>query len=138
MPFTGECRPIADSLYMDLKKQRIVEARQPTRLVQQLDRAVVQGRPQLTTRVEAETKRKNDQKKSREDRDKVQDMLFTAFEKHQYYYLKDLEKITKQPVGYLKDILKEIAVFNSRMPHKNMWELKSQYRHYKPDQTNEN
>lgn len=134
----GECRPIADSLYMDLKKQRIVEARQPTRLVQQLDKAVVNYKPLVSNRAEAETKRKNDQKKSREDRDKVQDMLFTAFENHQYYYLKDLEKITKQPVSYLKDILREIAIFNSKMPHKNQWELKAQFRHYKPDQPNEN
>ena len=128
----GECRPIADSRYMDLKKQRIVEARQPTRLVQQLDRAVVnKPRLQTTVRAESETRRKNDQKRSREDKDKVMDMLFTAFEKHQYYYVKDLEKLTKQPIGYLKDILKEIAQVNNRNPHKNMWELKPEYRHYK-------
>lgn len=127
----GECRPIADSRYMDLKKQRIVEARQPTRLVQQLDKAVV-NKIKSIVRPEAETRRKNDQKKSREDKDKVLDMLFAAFEKHQYYYLRDLEKITKQPISYLKDILREIAVHNTKNPHKNMWELKAEYRHYKP------
>lgn len=126
----GECRPIADSLYMDLKKQRIVEARLPARLVKQLDKAVVNYKPMVTTRVETESKRKNEQKKSREDKDKVMDMLFTAFEKHQYYLLKDLEKITKQPISYLKDILKEIAFFNQKMPYKNMWSLKSEYAHY--------
>lgn len=133
----GECRPIADSRYMDLKKQRIVEARQPTRLVQQLDKAVVNYKPLVTTRVEAETKRKNDQKKSREDKDKVMDMLFTAFEKHQYYYLRDLEKLTNQPISYLKEILKEIAFHNKNNPHKNMWELKPEFRHYKTDNTKE-
>ena len=128
----GECRPIADARYMDLKKQRIVEARQPTRLVQQLDKAVVnKPRLQTTVRAEAETRRKNDQKRSREDKDKVMDMLFTAFEKHQYYYLRDLEKLTKQPISHLKDILREIAVHNTKNPHKNMWELKPEYRHYK-------
>lgn len=54
-------------------------------------------------------------------------MLFKAFEKHQYYYLKDLEKITKQPVGYLKDILRDIAVFNSKAPNKNMWQVNFEY-----------
>jgi transcription initiation factor TFIIF subunit beta len=122
---------------MDLKKQRIIEARQPTRLVQQLEKAVVNYKPVVTQRAETETRRKNDQKKSREDKDKVLDMLFTAFEKHQYYYLKDLEKITNQPIGYLKDILREIAVFNVKSPFKNMWELKSEYRHYNKQSTND-
>lgn len=133
----GECRPIADSLYMDLKKQRIVEARQPNRDVKRLDNPVVNYRPLTSTRVEAESKRKNDQKKSREDKDKVLDMLFTAFEKHQYYYLKDLERITKQPISYLKDILKEIAVFNQKSPYKNMWQLKNEYSHYKKSSADE-
>lgn len=43
--------------------------------------------------------RKQDEgKKSRDDRDKVQEMLFAAFEKHQYYNIKDLQKITSQPI----------------------------------------
>ena len=37
-------------------------------------------------------------KKMREDKDVVQNALFNAFEKHQYYNIKDLERITKQPV----------------------------------------
>lgn len=34
----------------------------------------------------------------RDDKDTVQNSLFVAFEKHQYYNIKDLERITKQPV----------------------------------------
>ncbi len=33
----------------------------------------------------------------RKDKDKVLDMLFNAFAKHQYYSIKDLERITQQP-----------------------------------------
>jgi len=43
-------------------------------------------------------KKKAEGRKARDDKDKVMDMLFAAFEKHQYYNIKDLEKITKQPV----------------------------------------
>ena len=32
---------------------------------------------------------------------------------------------------YLKEILKEICMYNMRAPHKNMWELKPEFRHYK-------
>lgn len=34
----------------------------------------------------------------RDNKDAVLDMLFAAFEKHQYYNIKDLVKITKQPI----------------------------------------
>ncbi|KAJ8310405.1 hypothetical protein KUTeg_012270 [Tegillarca granosa] len=32
---------------------------------------------------------------------------------------------------YLKEILKEICIYNMKAPHRNMWELKPEYRHYK-------
>ena len=31
---------------------------------------------------------------------------------------------------YLKEILKEICNYNAKNPHKNMWELKPEFRHY--------
>lgn len=40
----------------------------------------------------------NEGKKMRDDKEIVQNTLFTAFEKHQYYNIKDLERLTKQPV----------------------------------------
>lgn len=48
--------------------------------------------------IEFEEKKKSEGKKARDDKDKVMDMLFAAFEKHQYYNIKDLVKITNQPV----------------------------------------
>lgn len=65
------------------------------------------------------------------DKSQVLDMLFNAFEKHQYYNIKDLVKFTNQPISYLKEILKEVCEYNMKNPHKNMWELKKEYRHYK-------
>ena len=102
----------------------------------------------------------------RDDVDAVQDMLFAAFEKHQYYNIRDLVKITRQPIVsfsfssttfnsnrisslfftgdcinttinkpqvYLKEILNEVCNYNLKNPHRNMWELKPEYRHYKDD-----
>ncbi|OWJ99310.1 hypothetical protein Celaphus_00009884, partial [Cervus elaphus hippelaphus] len=68
---------------------------------------------------------KPDFQKSRKDQGK----LVSAFEKHQYYNRKDLVDITKQPVLYLKEILKEIGIQNVKGIHKNTWELKPEYRH---------
>ncbi|RWR98953.1 transcription initiation factor IIF: small subunit-like protein [Dinothrombium tinctorium] len=128
----GECRPMGDNKYMALKKKTIVAARQPTKQVLQLDKAVVNYKPIAAHKadIEFEQRRKAEGKKSREDKDKVMDVLFAAFEKHQYYNIKDLERITKQPIPYLKEILKEICIYNAKNPHKNMWELKPEYRHY--------
>lgn len=58
------------------------------------------------------------------------DMLFHAFEKHQYYNIKDLVTLTNQPISYLKEILKEICEYSVKNPHKNTWHLKPEYRHY--------
>lgn len=83
--------------------------------------------------LQAEKTKKEETKRSRLDPDKVQELLFAAFEKHQYYNVKDLVRITQQPVVYLKEILNEICIYNMKAPHRNMWELKPEYRHYKGD-----
>jgi len=48
--------------------------------------------------IEYAEKKKAEGKKMRDDKDAVLDMLFAAFEKHQYYNIRDLVKITRQPI----------------------------------------
>ncbi|CAF89231.1 unnamed protein product, partial [Tetraodon nigroviridis] len=76
-----------------------------------------------------EKKKKSEGKMVRAERQAVLDMLFSAFEKHQHYNIKELVDITKQPVTYLKEILKEIGTYNNKGPHKSTWEVKPEYRH---------
>ncbi|VVC44684.1 Transcription initiation factor IIF, beta subunit,Transcription Factor IIF, Rap30/Rap74 [Cinara cedri] len=136
-----ECRPIGDQVYMDLKKHAIRKAQLPTRQVQKLDKVVQNFKPISDHKhnIEYNEKKKSEGKKARDDKDAVMAMLFKAFEKHQYYNIKDLVTLTKQPVVYLKEILKEVCNYNLKHPHKNMWELKPEYRHYKDkDETETN
>ncbi|KAG8239300.1 hypothetical protein J437_LFUL018856 [Ladona fulva] len=128
-----ECRPYADNCYMKLKLESIRKASLPTRQVQQLDRIVQNYKPVSDHKhnIEYEERKKAEGKKARDDKDAVLEMLFAAFEKHQYYNIKDLVKITRQPIVYLKEILKEVCNYNLKNPHKNTWELKPEYRHYK-------
>ncbi|MES1903444.1 MAG: General transcription factor IIF subunit 2, partial [Paramarteilia canceri] len=79
---------------------------------------------------QAQLRKKDIGKKYRAERDAVYKMLFEAFEKHQYYNIKDLVNITQQPVTYLKEIMKEICNYCIKSPYKSMWELKPEYRHY--------
>ncbi|XP_014245049.1 general transcription factor IIF subunit 2-like [Cimex lectularius] len=128
-----ECRPYADNCYMKLKLESIRKASVPTRQVKQLDKVVQNFKPVSDHKhnIEYEERKKSEGKKARDDKEVVLEMIFAAFEKHQYYNIKDLVTKTKQPVVYLKEILKEVCNYNLKNPHKNMWELKPEYRHYK-------
>ncbi|CAG2236965.1 GTF2F2 [Mytilus edulis] len=109
----AECRPIADNNYLKLKRLQVEAQNKPKREVIQISEVVNAYKPI------------SDHKFNK---------LFAAFEKHQYYNVKDLVRVTNQPITYLKEILKEICVYNMKAPHRNMWELKPEYRHYKDDE----
>lgn len=128
----AECRPRIDASYMRLNKCRIEQGNKPRREVIQLARAVNTYKPKSAhdNDIEYEMKKKEEGKKTRSDEHVVQDALYSAFEKHQFYNIRDLVSITKQPIAYLKEILKEMCIYNVKAPHRNMWELKPEYRHY--------
>jgi len=46
-----------------------------------------------------------------------------------------MEKSVDVLQTFLKEVLKEICNYNMKAPHKNMWELKEEYRHYKQNVT---
>lgn len=56
----------------------------------------------LSLQLEYDRKKKEEGKRARLDKQQVLDMLFSAFEKHQFYNIKDLVDITKQPVVRLE------------------------------------
>lgn len=120
--------------YMEFKKAQIRSALVPTRIAKAAPNVVNNYKPVSDhgkrKAAEVSDSGRKVEKKLREDRDVVLEKLFQAFEKHQYFNIKDLVDITNQPVGYLKDLLKEFCEYNVKNPHKNMWELKPEYRHY--------
>ncbi|XP_007251784.2 general transcription factor IIF subunit 2b [Astyanax mexicanus] len=136
----AECRPAVQESYVKVKKLQIEESTKPVRLSQCLEKAVTTNYKPVSNHsynLEYEKKKKEQGKRARADREKVLEMLFSAFEKHQYYNIKNLVEITKQPVIYLKEILREIGVYNPKGPHKSTWELKPEYRHYKEGEEEE-
>uniref|UniRef100_H3CFQ1 General transcription factor IIF subunit 2 n=1 Tax=Tetraodon nigroviridis TaxID=99883 RepID=H3CFQ1_TETNG len=128
----AECTPVANDNYMKLKKMQIQESTKCWRLSQQLDKAITTVFKPVSNHnfnIAYEKKKKSEGKMVRAERQAVLDMLFSAFEKHQHYNIKELVDITKQPVTYLKEILKEIGTYNNKGPHKSTWEVKPEYRH---------
>lgn len=138
----GELRPTADNSYMKLKSLSIKNAAKPLRLTKILNEEVAvykpRGAAQLALEAEQRKKKEEARKTVREDKDVVQGRLFKAFEKQQYYNIKDLVRLTGQSTPYLKEILKEICNYCSSGAHKNMWELKPEYRHYKSASSSQN
>uniref|UniRef100_UPI001EAF1753 general transcription factor IIF subunit 2-like n=1 Tax=Oncorhynchus gorbuscha TaxID=8017 RepID=UPI001EAF1753 len=97
----AECRPAVSENYMKLKRLQIEELSKPVRLSQQLEKAVTTNYKPVANHsynLEYDRKKKEEGKRARVDKQQVLDMLFSAFEKHQYYNIKDLVDITKQPV----------------------------------------
>ncbi|KAJ8013022.1 hypothetical protein DPEC_G00048990 [Dallia pectoralis] len=133
----AECRPAVSENYVKLKKLQMAVSIKPKRLTEQIDRAVTNNFKPVSNHVanmEYERKKKTEGRMVRADRQQVTDMLFSAFEKHQYYNIKDLVEVTKQPVTYLKEILREIGMYNAKGTHKSTWELKPEYRHYRGEE----
>ncbi|CAN9497897.1 unnamed protein product [Ophioblennius macclurei] len=129
----AECKPVVTDNYMKLKRAQVRESVKPRRMSQQLEKAITTVFKPVANHsfnVEYEKKKKTDGKMVRAERQVVLDMLFSAFERHQYYNIKNLVEITKQPVSYLKEIIREIGTYISKGPHKNTWELKPEYQHY--------
>ncbi|KAL1404225.1 hypothetical protein pipiens_019003 [Culex pipiens pipiens] len=81
------------------------KASQPARQLKSLEKIVQTFKPVSDHKhnIEEKERKKAEGKKSRDDKNAVLDMLFNAFEKHQYYNIKDLVKITRQPISYLKE-----------------------------------
>uniref|UniRef100_A0AAY4B6N8 General transcription factor IIF subunit 2 n=1 Tax=Denticeps clupeoides TaxID=299321 RepID=A0AAY4B6N8_9TELE len=136
----AECRPAVSDNYMRLKRLQIEESSKPVRYSQQLEKPVTTNYKPVANHannLEYDKKKKEEGKRARADKQQVLDMLFSAFEKHQYYNIKDLVDITKQPVIYLKEILRDIGTYNVKGTHKNTWELRPEYRHYQGEEKSE-
>ncbi|XP_061184233.1 general transcription factor IIF subunit 2-like [Saccostrea echinata] len=128
----ADCQPDRNKSYLNLKRMQLETKNKPQREVIQITKVVTNYKPVKDHVHNASSSDKTKvEKRLRDTKEKVMDILFDAFEKHQYYNVKDLVTITKQPVTYLKEILKEICTYNMKAPHRNMWELKPEYRHYK-------
>uniref|UniRef100_A0A3B4GFZ0 General transcription factor IIF subunit 2 n=1 Tax=Pundamilia nyererei TaxID=303518 RepID=A0A3B4GFZ0_9CICH len=125
----AECRPVVTDSYMKLKNLAILYS-----ILTVINVTVISFNTEFGSKMEYEKKKKTEGKMVRAERQLVLDMLFSAFEKHQYYNIKALVDITKQPVTYLKEIMREIGTYNSKGVHKSTWELKPEYRHYQSDE----
>jgi len=67
-------------------------------------------------------------RRERLQKDELIDLIFHAFEKQNFYNLKELTQFTNQPQGYLKETLIELCIYHKHGPNKTKYELKPEYK----------
>ncbi|PON63047.1 Transcription initiation factor [Trema orientale] len=70
----------------------------------------------------------SDMKRTRRDRGEMEDIMFKLFEKQPNWTLRQLIQETDQPEQFLKDILKDLCVYNNKGSNQGTYELKPEYR----------
>ncbi|GAB2276718.1 hypothetical protein Dimus_011434 [Dionaea muscipula] len=67
-------------------------------------------------------------KRSRRDRGEMEGIMFKLFERQPNWTLRQLIQETDQPEQFLKDILKDLCVYNNKGANQGTYELKLEYR----------
>ncbi|KAB1218055.1 General transcription factor IIF subunit 2 [Morella rubra] len=70
----------------------------------------------------------SDVKRTRRDRGEMEEIMFKLFEKQPNWTLRQLIQETDQPEQFMKDILKDLCVYNNKGANQGSYELKPEYR----------
>lgn len=138
--FKGDIKPdINDSRYLMIKRRAVKSANTPSRTVQVLDTHHRAYKPKNNSMnmgsINAGTSGQRSSiatelRRERTDKQTVIETVLAAFQDRPNYNIRELTTLTDQPVQYLKEILSEICIYNTRNPNKFTFELKPEYRHY--------
>ncbi|KAF5175741.1 Transcription initiation factor IIF, beta subunit, partial [Thalictrum thalictroides] len=69
-----------------------------------------------------------DTKRTRRDRGEMEDIMFKLMERKPNWTLRQLIQETNQPEQFLKDILKDLCVYNNKGANQGTYELKPEYK----------
>ncbi|KAE8717970.1 Transcription initiation factor IIF isoform 3 [Hibiscus syriacus] len=69
-----------------------------------------------------------DTKRTRRDRGEMEDIMFKLFERQTNWTLRQLIQETDQPEQFLKDILKDLCIYNNKGTNQGSYELKPEYK----------
>ncbi|KAJ1981549.1 hypothetical protein H4R34_002035 [Dimargaris verticillata] len=128
----GAVTPVYNEAYRNIMRSRMMEAGKPTRSVQFLGNAYKGAHltPGSIKDSSSFLKRKGahaEAKSARMPKQELLDLLFEYFEEYQYWSLKGLVERTNQPVAFLKEVLKDIAVLNKRGQYAGTYNLRPEF-----------
>lgn len=131
-----ECfiRPVINEKYLEYKKAMQSLAEQNESTVKMIDyfAEVRKGEKygslkEMDILARKRKKQLQDKKRERLDKQDVIDIIFNAFEKHEFWTVRDLADFSGQPVAYIQELVSEICVLNKK-DHRNTYELKPEYK----------
>ncbi|KAJ6772937.1 TRANSCRIPTION INITIATION FACTOR IIF BETA SUBUNIT [Salix koriyanagi] len=70
----------------------------------------------------------SDMKRTRRDRREMEGIMFKLFEKQPNWTLRQLIQETDQPEQFVKDMLKDLCVYNNKGSNQGSYELKPEYK----------
>ncbi|KAM7499166.1 hypothetical protein LguiA_023580 [Lonicera macranthoides] len=70
----------------------------------------------------------SDTKRTRRDRGEMEEIMFKLFERQSNWTLKQLLHETDQPEQFLKDLLKDLCLYNNKGTNQGTYELKPEYK----------
>jgi len=130
-----------DPTYCKLSRQRYAAANQKHRTLKKIDDQ--EGRIATLATMKYTGKRpmaipggpapsSMEQKRVRIDKEELENLLFTLFEKKPQWSFSGLVEETNQPTAWLKEVLLGVAALNKKGANKGTYELKPEYAVNKP------
>lgn len=133
-----EChlKPVMNEEYRSMLQQRTIEANRPKRSIQVVDSRAERIQVGLVPHIremDLLNRRKQrtvdvEQRRERLPENEVVNMIFQAFEGRSHWTLRALSDHLQQPTIYIRDILSKIAIYSTRGPYKNYYELRPEYK----------
>ncbi|XP_010524722.1 PREDICTED: general transcription factor IIF subunit 2 [Tarenaya hassleriana] len=80
--------------------------------------------------------RTSEMKRTRRDRREMEEIMFKLFERQSNWTLRQLIQETDQPEQFLKDLLRDLCMYNNKGSNQGSYELKPEYKKTTEDQTN--
>jgi hypothetical protein len=111
----AEVRPVENDEYMSMKRKHIEASQEPARKAQMIVKKTNLYAPK---RFHEDHRLREKQKKLlgkrvRSSEDKVLNLIFEAFSKHQYISMSSLEGITNEPKSSLQQLVKRYCNYNN-------------------------
>ncbi|KAK6909216.1 hypothetical protein I203_103233 [Kwoniella mangroviensis CBS 8507] len=138
-----ECQvtPVQNQTYMKILEQRRLESEQSKRPVVRMDDTGISQAEQnqlasgyrnaistFGSRMISSAKTNNGERHARLERHELTDRIFALFKEKPYWGIPALKATLKQPDGWLREVLRDVAEQIREGKYVNMWQLKKTWR----------
>jgi len=129
----AQLKPPRNKIYDQFKSKRIQITNTPKMVVQKVTlreaRTAQKHKDQQVMENERNQTGSATRTAPRMEEGKLMEVVLDLFQKHEYYHINDLIKITLQPQKALREVLDQIGQQNKNPDHKHKWELKDDYKY---------